>query len=65
MHSKPNESRMDEFNRIVLNLEELEVTGFIEFSTKSLKNFKNTLKLSRDVLTIDLIMGSMRRVRVN
>ena len=65
--SKPIENGIDEFNRVVLDLEELEVkideedkaVVLLNSLPKSLKNFKDTLKFGRDVLTVDLILKSL------
>ena len=65
--SKSIENGIDEFNIVVLDLEELEVkideedkaVVLLNSLPKSLKNFKDTLKFGRDVLTVDLILKSL------
>lgn len=61
--TKPIETGMDKFNRVVLDLEELEVkvneedkaVVLLNSLPKSLKNFKDTLKFGRDFLLLVLL----------
>ena len=59
--SKPIDDSLDEFNKLVLDLESLDVKVededkaiiLLNSLPKSLKNFKETLKYGRDAITFD------------
>ena len=65
--SKPINDALDEFNKLVLDLESLDIKVENEDKTiillnslpKSLKYFKETLKYGRDAITFDDIQNSL------
>ena len=65
--SKPINDALDEFNKLVLDLESLDIKVEDEDKTiillnslpKSLKYFKETLKYGRDAITFDDIQNSL------